>query len=214
MKNWTIGSLDDQALNEMLNALHGNDYSMTCIPGNCFDTIPIAKQLLALMPEQHQRLLAACEAALVEKTEWKNAPNFADLRGKRVSYTEKESSGLFGLKKKTITKEKTIENPDFRIIDEHLKGESFVLIRSERAEEEGSNYSVEYESATLLTESGRFVNAVYSVMYAPKYDTNIKSARVIDQFDEKTNILIAAQISRYLGIEKFQSLLKDAKTRT
>ena len=60
---------------------------------------------------------------------------------------------------------------------------------------------------TLLTESGRYVNAVYSVLSAPNFDTNIESVQEIDQLDEKTNILTAAQISRYLGLEKFQSLL-------
>ena len=59
MRNWTVGSLDDRALHEMQNALHGNDYSMGPIPGDCFDTLPIAKQLLALRSDQHQN----CEKA-------------------------------------------------------------------------------------------------------------------------------------------------------
>ena len=207
MRNWTVGSLDDRALHEMQNALHGNDYSMGPIPGDCFDTLPIAKQLLALRSDQHQKLLVACKREIAQKTDWDYAPNLDCLRKKYVTYTETESSGLFGLKKKTITKEKYIENPDYKKIDDYLNGESFILIRSERSAEEGDNYCLEHDNATLLTESGRYVNAVYSVLSAPNFDTNIESVQEIDQLDEKTNTLTAAQISRYLGLEKFQSLL-------
>lgn len=205
-RTWTIESLNDDQLFCVQAALHGGQFHTTIFPPIYIDTPQIARQILSMQRDSHLKLMAACENVMELKSEWKRAPNLDDVRSMRVTYVDKEPYGPFGLLKKSVTKEKTVPNPDFQKIERYLQKDSFILVRSERAEEEGANYDVEYDDAILLTSSGRFVRASYSVTYFPQYGTKIYGASEVDQLDEKVNILTAALISRYMGKETFDKL--------
>lgn len=185
------------------------------------DIITITETLLSLGPEQHQELLANCEKELesIVPDHQKLPPNYCYLKENEIHYTELESTGFLGLQKKAVDKQKLTPNSSFQKLESRLNGDSFIFLYSKHADLFDSDYYCEYDDAILLTESGEFLNVLYVVYFntiALHKEGSLKDVTSLSQYDEKSNVMLAAMILTHIGLESFYNLLtkKDNTNRS
>lgn len=209
-KRWSIGIFDLNEVNELQKGLYGQHYNHSIISGFALNTaIPVAKALLSMRPNQHKKLMAECKKLIEPNVEIKHVPNLESIKTKRENRMVTEPCGIFGLFTRTVRKQVEEPNPEFSKIDRQLRGESYILIISERESEQRSDIEIEGDDVILLTDSGRFVNLCYEIRYCTSFlYPYIYSARELDQMDERVNILMAGMICRYIGFEEFNKIVK------
>ena len=207
-KCWTIGSVNDEVLNELMSGLYGYEYKQYRVPGGGTDIINIAKELLALTPVKYREVLAACYRLLdVKKKELRTLPNNPETFKVTVEVNRKKPIDPFGLITRTVTEKQQVYDPAFQSIRDLLDGEKYILIRSERSEEEKADFWEENDYATVLTESGRLLLIGYTFKYLLPVYTRADCARELDHTDRKTNLLLAAEIYLNNGVQEFMKLL-------
>lgn len=210
-REWCIGCFNEgREYENFERALHGEPLNKMILHPWEFDTLPIVKFLLTLDQDMHRLLAGRCEKDIAAKMKSENytfisPPNFDDLRETTVTRQEKESGGFLGLKKKVVTRQEKVPNPEFRQVEALLKGESFVSLNSFRREDDGGT---EYDDAYLLTEKGRIVNVQYQASYGGGYSNTITGCGEVAHNDEKANILLGNTISRFIGKDAFRAILE------
>ncbi len=211
---WCIGGCvsTTEEFNTLVTGLHGGPVNRAILHPWNYNTLEIAGMLLSLDRQAHRRISAECEKIIEKKMQGEHdrffePPNYGDIQNKRVTRKEQVSTGFLGLKKKTVTKEETVPNPDFQEFLRFLNGESFFSLNSFRGEREETGLDIEYDDAYLLTASGRILNLKYEVSYLPRYDARIRDYTEVKFNDEKANILLAGNISRYIGLDSFKEML-------
>lgn len=213
LRHWCIGGCvgSTEEYLTLENALGGGQLNKAILRPSNYDTVDIAKVLLSLDKETHRRIAAECEKLIAAKMQTEHdkyftPPNYGEIQTVRVRRTAQESYGFLGLKKKTVTKEENVPSQKFAEFLQFLNQESFFSLNSFRSEREEPGVDIEYDNAYLLTDTGRFLNLVYEVAYMPSYNTNFKGYQEIPYNDKRANLLLAGNISRYIGLDAFKEM--------